>query len=301
MVEMELSRGCDRCDGRCSFCTEGSGISYEERPLEHVIEEARALNRWGAKAFRFGRCANILAYGGSFTASGGRRPSPEILQTLYREFRQVCPDLEVLHTDNANPASIVSFPDAAAEAIAAIAANNTEGDVLSLGLESLSERVRGRTISRLMKRVLSWPCVSSTKQGVPETSRGLPALLPGLNFLVGLAEERDEDLEPISVSCDGFSTVPMRYAHQHPKGMVFPGTKLSELLRHSPHIHERAFRRWKEWVRTEVDPLMLMRVAPQGTILRNVRIEERLGHVDSAEARKLSALGGNRLRRRETG
>lgn len=282
MVEMELSRGCDRCDGRCSFCTEGSGISYEERPLEHVIEEARALNRWGAKAFRFGRCANILAYGGSFTASGGRRPSPEILQTLYREFRQVCPGLEILHTDNANPASIVSFPDAAAEAIAAIAANNTEGDVLSLGLESLSERVRGANNLKVDEEgALLAVRIVNEAGGYRKRPRGLPALLPGLNFLVGLAEERDEDLEPnqrflrrLLDSAYAVRRINIR------KAMVFPGTNLSELLRHSPsRIHERAFRRWKEWVRTEVDPLMLMRVAPQGTILRNVRIEERLGHV----------------------
>ncbi len=117
--------------------------------------------------------------------------------------------------------------------------------------------------------------------GYRKRPRGLPALLPGLNFLVGLAEERDEDLEPNKRFLRRLldSTYAVRRINIR-RAMVFPGTKLSELLRHSPsHIHERAFRRWKEWVRTEVDPLMLMRVAPQGTILRNVRIEERLGHV----------------------
>lgn len=282
MAEMELSRGCDRQGGRCSFCTEGTSGTYEERPLDQVIEEARHLRFHGGKAFRFGRCANILAYGGSTTSSGDRRPSPDMLGTLYREFRKACPDLDVLHADNANPASIVSFPDAAAEAIAAMATYNTEGDVLSFGLESLSERVRRANDLKVgEEEALLAVRIVNEAGGSRKRPNGLPSLLPGLNFLVGLAGERDEDLEPNRRFLQRLLDSPYAVRRINiRKTMIFPETRLSELLRHTPsRIHERAFRRWKEWVRTEVDPVMLARVAPRGTILRNIRIEERLGHV----------------------
>ena len=63
IAEIELSKGCDRTGGRCSFCTEGAGGRYEERGLDGVTREIAALSSAGVRAFRLGRCSNLLAWG----------------------------------------------------------------------------------------------------------------------------------------------------------------------------------------------------------------------------------------------
>jgi radical SAM superfamily enzyme with C-terminal helix-hairpin-helix motif len=64
------------------------------------------------------------------------------------------------------------------------------------------------------------------------------------------------------------------------RAMVFPDAALAaELAANPPRIKDRDYRRWKRWVRGEVDPAMLARVFPDGTVLKDVIAEERAGHV----------------------
>ncbi|MCX7828320.1 MAG: hypothetical protein N2315_03820, partial [Thermanaerothrix sp.] len=118
IAELELSRGCDRTDGRCSFCVEGLK-GREERSPDSVATEVRSLAMAGVKAFRFGRCANVLTYGGTLTPKG-LMPSPDTLQALYSSVRSAAPDIKVLHMDNGNPKTIATFPDESFEALRVI-------------------------------------------------------------------------------------------------------------------------------------------------------------------------------------
>ena len=62
--------------------------------------------------------------------------------------------------------------------------------------------------------------------------------------------------------------------------MIFSGTPLESALSENPSkLKERDYRKWKEWVRGVVDPIMLGRIAPDGVILKDVIIENREGHV----------------------
>ncbi len=281
MAEMELSRGCDRTGGRCSFCTERAPGAYEERLPEDVLEEAAALDRAGVSAFRLGRCANILGYGGVFTPEG-RLPHAGKLRTLYEGFRESCPHLSVLHTDNANPLTIARFPDAAAEVLEIIARHNTAGDGLSFGLENVSLRVQRRNNLKVSaEEALFAVRMVNEIGGKPKELRGLPALLPGLNFLVGLADDGDDTLEENRRLLETLLEEGLRVRRINIRRcMVFSDAPLAALLERYPSkIRERSYRRWKEWVRGEADPIFLARVAPVGTVVRGVRVEERSGHV----------------------
>lgn len=281
MAEMELSRGCDRTEGRCSFCTERAPGTHEERSPEDVLEEAEALSRAGVSAFRLGRCANILGYGGLFTPEG-RLPRPEKLHILYEGFRARCPHLSVLHTDNANPLTIVRFPDAAAEVLEIIVRHNTAGDGLSFGLENVSARVRERNNLKVSaEEALFAVRMVNDIGGKPKEPRGLPALLPGLNFLVGLADDGDDSLEENRRFLEILLETDLSVRRINIRRcIVFPDAPLASLLERYPSkIRERSYRRWKEWVRTEADPAFLARVAPVGTVIRGIRMEERAGHV----------------------
>ncbi|MDR1885647.1 MAG: radical SAM protein [Synergistaceae bacterium] len=284
IAEMELSRGCDRQDSpgiRCSFCTEGAGCRYEERSPEGVALETSALYSAGIRAFRLGRCANILAWGGERTRLG-YRPREARIRELYSVIRESAPQLRVLHTDNCNPATVARFPEESASCIEAITEYNTEGDGLSLGIECLDPEVRAlnRLKVSLEEAVLAVRVVNEAG-GSRRAPASMPSLLPGLNFLSGLAGETRESfgwnrrfLEILLGEGLMVRRINIRRA------MVFPGTELSSsLAERPPRAHERDYRRWREWVRKDVDPVMLERVAPDGTVLRDVILEERSGGV----------------------
>ena len=103
--------------------------------MKDILNEIGSLSENGAKYFRLGRAANIIAYG-----SSGGEPSPEKLKGLYSGIREICPDLQMLHTDNANPGYIADYSDSE-KCIEIISEYNTPGDSLSFGVESFDETV----------------------------------------------------------------------------------------------------------------------------------------------------------------
>ncbi len=281
IAEMELSRGCDRIDGRCSFCTEGASALYEERSAAGIASEVRTLASCGVRAFRLGRCANILAWGGQPT-NKGIRPNPVRMEELYASIRTAAPDLSVLHTDNCNPLTIANFPDESYGCLEAIVRHNTEGDGLSLGIECMDPGVyslNGLKVS--LEEAVSAVRLINEVGFIRKTPNALPSLLPGLNFIVGLASDSKESLvwneKFLRTLLD--ENLAVRRINIR-RAMVFPGSRLEGLLRENPsRVKEREYRRWKEWVRAEADPAMLARVAPDGTLLRGVIAEERSGNL----------------------
>ncbi|HAG22989.1 MAG: Radical SAM domain protein [Synergistales bacterium 53_16] len=281
VAELELSRGCDRKGGRCSFCSEGAFSTYEERPVTDIAEETKALADSGVTAFRFGRCSNILSYGGTDTLCG-IRPEPSKIKELYAAVRGACPDLEVLHTDNCNPLTIAAFPDESLGTLEEICRWNTEGDVLSLGIESLDPKVRklnnlkvdAETALRVVRLI-------NVAGGHRKRKRGLPTALPGLNFLAGLAGEDKGSFEANRLFLKRLveENLTVRRINIR-QAMIFPRTPLARLSKENPSkAGKKAFMKWKNWVREEIDPIMLKRVAPTGTVIKRVRIEERQGRL----------------------
>lgn len=278
MAELELSRGCDRTDGRCSFCVEGVAGLREERPVESIAREVRALSRMGVKAFRLGRCANVLGYGGQVTPRGVR-PSPSRIGELYQAIRDSAPDLKVLHMDNGNPKTIATFPEESSQVLEVISKMNTPGDTVSMGLESLHpEVVRKNNLKVTLEQALVAVRVVNQVGGGRPGGNGLPSLLPGLNFIVGLPGETSKTLEEnrrflTQILEEGLMV--RRINIRRP--MEFPGTPMGDMG--GSKIDQRTYRRFKEWVRQEVDPIMFSRVAPPGTVIEDVICEERSGNL----------------------
>jgi radical SAM superfamily enzyme with C-terminal helix-hairpin-helix motif len=188
----------------------------------------------------------------------------------------------VLHTDNANPLTITRFPDAAAEAMEIIVRHNTAGDGLSFGLENVSARVKNRNHLKVSaEEALFAVRMVNEIGGKPKGPRLLPALLPGLNFLVGLADDGDDSLEENRRFLETLLEEGLLVRRINIRRcMVFPEAPLASLLERYPsRVRERSYRRWKEWIRNEADPVFLSGVAPVGTVIRNVRVEERRGHM----------------------
>jgi radical SAM superfamily enzyme with C-terminal helix-hairpin-helix motif len=300
IAEMETSRGCPY---RCSFCTEplyGADPSF--RTPDSVVGEVSALAEHGVRDFRLGRQADILAYGGD-----GEAPNPEALRELYGGIREAVPDLRTLHLDNMNPITIVRWPEKSREGIRIIAEHNTPGDTAAFGLESADPVVQEQNnlnvsaeecfrAVKIVNEEGGWrpggpgdpPTTGRASGGSRErggdrdtapnygddAATGLPKLLPGINLVHGLQGERRESFEHnkrfLQRLYDEGLVVRRINIRQV---MAFAGTEMSETGAEIAHDHKKLFKQYKQEIREEIDNPMLQRVAPPGTVLKDVHLE----------------------------
>jgi radical SAM superfamily enzyme with C-terminal helix-hairpin-helix motif len=270
MCEMETARGCSRVEtGGCSFCTEPFYGRPRYRSLEGIWDEITALHHHGALHFRLGRQPDLLTYqggGGEFPA-----PLPEVIEELFHGIRQAAPGLKTLHIDNINPGTIARHPDTARAALTAIVRHHTPGDVAAFGMETADPAVvRANNLKALPEEIMrAIEIVNEVGSGRRE---GIPELLPGLNFIAGLAGETkttyDLNESFLREVLDRGLLVRRVNLRQL---MLFAGTRAYD--EHTLGEHTARFRRFKEFVRNHFDRPMLARVFPAGTILRDVVIE----------------------------
>jgi radical SAM superfamily enzyme with C-terminal helix-hairpin-helix motif len=271
MIETETARGCPRSvTGGCSFCTEPFAGPPRYRKIEGIIEEIRALSRFGARHFRLGRQPDLLVYGsgtGEFPA-----PRPELLDELFGGIRAACPDLKTLHIDNINPGTLSRHEDAGREALRAIIRHHTPGDVAAFGMETADpEVIRENNLKAGPDEVMR--AIALVNEAGAVRNQGIPELLPGLNFVAGLAGEttltydrNEEFLDHVLSSGWLVRRVNIRQL------MPFEGTPAYD--KNTLGEHPSRFRSFKERVRTRFDLPMIRRVFPTGTVLRELIIEE---------------------------
>lgn len=279
ICELETSRGCPY---RCSFCTEPLYGDPTFRPPDSLHAEVGALYDRGVRHFRLGRQADILAYGGD-----GERPNPDALEALYAGIREAAPTLLTLHLDNMNPRTIVEYPERSRAGIDIIARYNTAGDTAAFGLESADPVVQEANnllvtadecleAIRTVNEVGGWrPGDRDVPHPVDPAHRSdLPKLLPGINLVHGLEGEREatfehnhEFLERVYEEGLQIRRVNIRQV------MAFPGTEMSDTGATIAEDHKRQFQQYKRRVRETIDNPMLQRIAPAGTVLRDIHLE----------------------------
>jgi len=299
ICEIETGRGCAY---RCSFCTEPLYGDASFREPDAVVSEVDALSDHGVTNFRLGRQADILAYGGD-----GEAPNPDALRELYRGIRKVAPDLETLHLDNMNPITVVKWPEKAREGIRIIAEHNTPGDTAAFGVESADPAVQSdNNLNVTADEALEAVRIVNEEGGFrpgarseatgsgrasgdsrepggdrdnaptfgDDAARGLPKLLPGINFVHGLKGETAETFEHNKRFLQRILDEGLMIRRVNIRQvMAFPGTEMDETGAEIAQDHKRQFQAYKREVRETIDNPMLQRVAPPGTILEDVHLE----------------------------
>jgi radical SAM superfamily enzyme with C-terminal helix-hairpin-helix motif len=271
MCELETGRGCPRTlEGGCSFCTERFQGPPRYRSREGIEGEIAALYEAGARHFRLGTQPDLLVYG-----SGGGAypvPRPERLEALFQGIHRVAPDLETLHIDNVNPGTIARHEEKAREALSVIVRWHTPGDVAALGMETADPVVVKANNLKADPEEVFRAIALINEVGAYRTD-GIPELLPGLNFVLGLAgetlatyERNRRFLEEILTSGLLVRRVNLRQV------MPFEGTPVYD--DNTLDRYPRQFRAFKDWVRHFFDLPMLRKVFPVGTIYRQVIVEE---------------------------
>ncbi|WGS65635.1 radical SAM protein [Marinitoga aeolica] len=271
IVEMDVSRGCERKNGFCSFCTEPLiNGKYRERPLKDTLEEAKAIYNAGVKNFRFGRAANFLAYG-SLLNNGD--PNIELFNELYQEMAKIS---DVLHTDNANPAYIVKHKNKIKKLLEIIVKYNTAGDILSFGVESFDKNVTLKNKIDILPEDSLEAIRIVNEIGSIRDKNGIPKLLPGINLLYGLIGETKETFEINKEYLEKIMDENLLVRRINVRQvMAFPGTLLYNI---KPKQHKKDFIKFKEYME-QYNHEMIKKVFPIGTILRNLIIEEVKGNI----------------------
>ncbi len=272
IAEVQMYRGCVRyITGGCRFCVEPLLGEVLFREPEDIIAEVEALTSIGVRNFRLGAQSCVYCYMSKETGvSENPRPDPNAVRRLLEGVRKAARP-EVFHLDNANPAVIAEHPEESREITKAIVENCTGGNVLAFGLESADPKVRkannlNSTPEQTLKAI---EIVNEIGSAAGPT--GLPAVLPGINFVCGLEGETKETYD---LNLDFLRDVLSR-------GLLLRRINIRQAIpsrSESPGLVSRgAFMEFRRKVREDIDAAMLDRVVPDRTILRGVYAEVREG------------------------
>ncbi|ABR30636.1 radical SAM protein [Thermosipho melanesiensis] len=280
ICEVEVSTGCER-KTYCTFCSEPIlHPFFSSRPVKDIVDEVETLYKEGIKAFRLGRSANILAYGFDKNSSN---VNVILINELYNGIRSVAPDLEVLHTDNANPGFIAKYYPESAKAIEMIVRYNTPGDILSFGVESFDEVVRKKNNIQGSVKDIDFAVKLVNEIGGKRID-GVPKLLPGLNFVFGLYGETKRSYEILYKKLREYLEKDMLVRRINLRQIyVVPNTPLWFLSqRKKIKVNKKLFNHYKYLIRNNIDNKMLRKVFPKGTVIRGVIPEYREGNITFA-------------------
>lgn len=271
VVEIESYRGCHRwVSGGCSYCIEPTKGKPLMRSPEDILAEASKLKELGVRNIRVGGQTCIISYG-SEDDSGTPRPNPSAVRTLFEGLRDM--GFDTLHVDNANAAVISTYPEESEEILNILTECCTDGNVLALGMESADPRVViENNLNSTADEVLD--AVRMINEiGGERGPRGMPKLLPGINIICGLDGETAStykmDMELLERVRD--------------EGLMVRRINIRQVLpirkEFKTKVDQRRFKKFKEQVREDIDRVMLERIVPYGTVLKDVYLELNDGNV----------------------
>ena len=259
--EVELYQGCVRFKRGCKFCIEpkkGVPIWREE---EDVIAEITTALGNGVRHVRIGGATDIYTY----KAEGVVEleypvPNPEPIARVLHGLRED-ERLEILHVDNGNPSIVAENLEPATEITRTLVETLSDGAVLSFGLESADPRVHEENWLNCDSDQLKTAIRHINEHGRERGERGLPKLLPGLNFIAGLNGETEHS----------YSLNRQLLHSLRAEGLWLRRINIRQVEGQGfQPIPEDTFRAFKKSVREEIDKPLLKEMFPVGTRLTNV-------------------------------
>ena len=262
--EVEVYQGCVRYKRGCKFCIEPKkGVPIWRTP-EDIIEEVRRAHDVGVQHVRLGGMTDTYTY----MADGVREleypvPNPEPIAKLLHGLRDD-ERMGILHTDNGNPSIIAENIEPSEEITKTLVETLSDGAVLSFGLESADPSVHEANWLNCDPRQLKSAIQLINKYGAKRGDRGLPKLLPGLNFIAGLNGETE-------------STYQMNLDLLHDirrEGLLLRRINIRQVEgKGFQEIPQKQFSMFKNQVRDTIDGPLLEELFPLGNILSDVHWE----------------------------
>ena len=259
--EVEVYQGCVRYKRGCKFCIEPKkGVPIWRSP-EDIIQEVSIAHDMGVEHVRLGGMTDTYTYmAEGVVEMEYPRPNPEPIAKLLHGLRDD-ERLGILHTDNGNPSIIAEHLEESEEITKTLVETLSDGAVLSFGLESADPKVHEANWLNCDSKQLKSAIALINKHGRVRGERGLPKLLPGLNFIAGLNGETsatyDINLKLLN-ELKGEGHMIRRVNIRQVEGEGFQ------------EIDDADFKAFKTTVRDEFDGPLLEEMLPTGTILNDV-------------------------------
>jgi radical SAM superfamily enzyme with C-terminal helix-hairpin-helix motif len=278
--EIETYRGCPRTlIGGCSFCSEPSKGLPDFRPINDIIDEIKALYENGIRHFRLGNQPCIFSY---MAKDAGKEefptPNPKAIEKLFKGIRCVAPNLKTFHIDNANPGVIARYPIECKNICKTIVKYHTPGDVAAFGVESVDPVVIKKNNLKATGDEVLRAIQIINEIGSKKGRNGMPELLPGLNFVYGLDGETKntfnlnyEFLKMILEKNLLLRRINLRQI------IPIPGTKMYQTGIKIISKHKHIFQQYKKKVRENIERPMLIKILPQGALIKDVFTEKHDG------------------------
>ncbi|MDP7266286.1 MAG: radical SAM protein [Candidatus Thermoplasmatota archaeon] len=273
ICEIETYQGCIRYrSGGCKFCSQSEYGRPVFRKADDIISEMESLAREGITRYRLGGQSCFYSYG---TEELGEnevpKPFPRQVINLLSGIRERVKKIEVLHIDNVNPAVVAGHPEESTKITKAIVKYCTPGNVAAMGLESADPEVHIKNNLNSTPEEALDAIRLINRYGSYRGDNGMPAFLPGINFLGGLKGENEdtyrqnlEFLRDVIREKLLARRINIRMVTAHGYGTV------SRKMR-SNYI------KFRKSVRMEIDPVLMERVVPKGTIIKRVYLEKHDG------------------------
>ncbi|MDG1557691.1 MAG: radical SAM protein [Candidatus Poseidoniaceae archaeon] len=262
--EVEVYQGCVRYKRGCKFCIEPKkGVPIWRTP-EDIIEEVRLAHDAGVQHVRLGGMTDTYTY----MADGVREleypiPNPEPIARLLHGLRDD-ERLGILHTDNGNPSIIAENLEASETITKTLVETLSDGAVLSFGLESADPSVHVANWLNCDPAQLKTAIRLINKHGKTRGERGLPKLLPGLNFIAGLNGETEASYQ---LNLDLLHEI-------RREGLLLRRINIRQVEGEGfQEIPQKAFNTFKTNVRDTIDGPLLQELFPLGSKLSDVHWE----------------------------
>ncbi len=259
IAEIETMKGCSRKLG-CSFCTEPIKCpSVQKRAVDDIIAEVKSLNRMGMTNFRIGKQTCFYSY--------GKEAEIEKLLKNAQKYSNI------LHLDNVNPLFVNK------EKTKLIVQYCSPGNVAAMGVESFDPEVvkknRLNSNPELTYQAIKLINEYGAVRGNGLESNGLPKFLPGINLIYGLIGEtkktHQHNMEWLQKIID--DNLLLRRINIR-EVVVFAGTMLAEEAGDKfIKKNKKYYWKWRNEIRQKIDFPMLQKIAPLGTIMKNLRTE----------------------------
>jgi radical SAM superfamily enzyme with C-terminal helix-hairpin-helix motif len=282
ITEIETYRGCSRfITGGCSFCIEPLKGSPKFRLIKDIINEIRALYSDGIRHFRIGNQPCIFSYGSKYIQKEEfPKPNPPAIEKLFKTIRKIAPRLKTLHIDNANPGIIARYPEECKIIAKIIVKYHTSGDVAAMGVESVDPFVIKKNNLKADEDQVIEAIKIINEIGRKRGINGMPELLPGLNFLVGLIGETKKTFELNFLFLKRILNQNLLLRRINLRQIIpIIGTKIYRENVKIKKKNKHFFISMKRRIKTEIEQPMLKKIIPANTILKNVFTEKLDGRV----------------------
>ncbi len=268
--EVEVYQGCVRYKRGCKFCIEPKkGVPVWRTPEDVISEVTIALDQ-GVKHVRLGGMTDVYTY----MADGVIEleypvPNPEPIANLLHGLRED-ERLETLHVDNANPSIIAEHLEPSTMITKTMVETLSDGSVLSFGLESADPTVHQENWLNCDSQQLKTAIRLINEYGRKRGPRGLPMLLPGLNFIAGLNGESE----------DSYKMNKTLLQEIRDEGLWLRRINIRQVEGEGfQDIPVDSFTDFKHWTRESIDAPMLTELFPLGQRMNDVTWEAHDGRI----------------------